>query len=305
MQEITIALNNKHSVGLGDNLCFLSAMANLPPKVKLLVNNDHNTYDRLTHYAKIFRILKSQLEIEKIDYDGDFGNVGWPVKVFTDYHKSQYVHVNGNMINVNNGKGKRCVALITAFDPDPTGTNEWPWCRNRPLEYWSKVFAWIKSLGYEVITLDDPFHDLETKVEILAKHCCAVISYEGGMAHLAHMMGLPCFILDWKHPSTSTNLKVFHVDFVHRSNSAYIVRDDDEFFKWTRNDFDDVISQLRKGKGNNRFENKEFYFNFVGPNFQNDLRVYNKDDILCMQTSTFFGKSYADLLYKYYQNVVT
>ena len=305
MQEITIALDNEHSVGLGDHLCFLSAMANLPPKVTLLVNNTHNTFDKLTQYVKIFRIPKSQLEIKQIDYHGDFHNTGWPIKIFTDYYKTQYVNANGNVLKLNKGKGKKCIDLVTAFESDPTGNNEWPWCRNRPLEYWAKIFSWIKTMGYEVITLDDPYHDLETKVEILAKHCCAMISYEGGMAHLAHMMDIPCFVLDWKHPNPSTHLKVFHVDFVHRTNSIYIVRDDNELFEWDRIKFDNIANQLRDGKSNNRFENKEFYFNFLGPAFQNNLRIYNKNDFLCMETTTCLGKAYANLLYKYYQNVVT
>jgi len=302
MQEITIELDNTHSVGLGDNLCLLSAMANLPPKVNLAVSNRYNTYDRLTQYAKIFRIPKSQLEISQIDHNGDFGNTGWPTKVFTDYYKPSNVYTNGNIIKLDKGKYKRCIALVTAFEESPTGENVWPWCRNRPLEYWAKIFAWIKSIGYEVITLDDPFHNLETKIELIAKHCCAVISYEGGMAHLAHMMDIPCFIVDWKHPCDSTILNVFHVDFVHRSNSVYILRDDNEILKWDRTQFDVVLTKLQEGKGNNRLETGEFYFDFLGPHFQNDLRIYNKNGVLCLQTPTFLGRDWSEFLYKYYQN---
>ena len=307
MQEINVELNNAESVGLGDNLCLLSVLANITPKVVLSVSNEHNTYNRLQRYAKIFRIPKSQLEIKEIDYNGSFNNTGWPIKVFGDYYKPLSVNANGNVIQLNKGQGKKCVAIITAFDtnPDPAGRNVWPWSRNRPLEYWSKIFAWVKSLGYEVITLDDPYHDLETKVEILAKNCCAVISYEGGMAHLSHMMNLPCFILDWKHPSPSTNLDVFHVDFVHRTNSAYILRNDEEIFSWDRTKFDLTLVQLRDGKGNNRFVTKDFYFEFIGPHFHNDVKIYNKNGLLCLQTPTFLGKDLADFLYKYYQNVVT
>jgi hypothetical protein len=302
MQEITVHVNNTHSVGLGDNLCFLSAMANLPPKVSLLVNNDHNTYNRLAQYIKIFKIPKSQLELKQVDENGDFDNTGWPIKVFTDYYKPLSVNANGNILNLNKGRGKKCIALVTAFDKDPNGLNEWPWCRNRSLDYWAKLFSWIKSMGYEVITLDDPFHDLETKIEILAKHCCAMISYEGGMAHLAHMMNIPCFILDWTYPNPSTNLNVFHVDFVHRSDSVYIIRNDDEPFSWDRITFDRITEQMREGNGNNRLVTKEFYFNFIGPNFLNDVRIFNKNDLLCLQLPSFLGRGYAEFLYKYYQN---
>jgi hypothetical protein len=302
MAEITVEIDNAHSVGLGDNLCFLSAMAVLPPKVWLHVSDDNNTYNRLTQYCKIFRIPKSCLEIKQIDHNGSFDNTGWPIKVFTDYYKTDTVNTHGVLTKIDT-RGKKCVALVTASESDPTGNNEWPWCRNRPPEYWARIFTLVKSFGYEVITLDHPFFDLETKIEIIAKHCCAVITYEGGMAHLAHMMNVPCFITDWQHPSPSTNLSVFHVDLVHRSNSVYIMRDDNEIFSWDCTQFDVITEQLRNGQGNNRFVNKDFYFNFVGPDFLNDLRIYNKDKLLCLQTPSFFGRGYAEFLHKYYQNV--
>lgn len=301
METLTVDLNNSHSVGLGDNLCFLSAMANLPPKVVIQVNNRFNTYDRLSQYARIFRIPKSQLEIEQVESEGTFNNTGWPIKVFTDYYKTSIVNANGNLIKIN-PKGKKCIALVTASEPDPTGKNEWPWCRNRPPEYWEKIFTWIKSVGYEVITLDHPFFDLETKIELLAKHCAAVITYEGGMAHLVHMMNIPCFIVDWQHPSPSTQLNVFHVDFVHKSNSTYIFRKDDEIFSWDEDTFNKHISNLLEGKTNNRLLNGEFDFKFELTSFRGNLQVFNKNGLLCLDCSSIFGYQYADFLYKFYQN---
>jgi hypothetical protein len=196
MQEITIDLNNDHSVGLGDNLCLLSALANIPNKVNLEVNNEYNTFDRLQHYIKIFQIPPEKVTIKKVNHNGQFSNTGWPLKVFTDYYKTPKVYVNGQRISTQL-PNKRCIALITASQADPTGRNEWPWSRNRPPAYWEKMFTWIKSLDYEVITLDVSYFDLETKIEILAKYCCAMISYEGGMAHLAHMLDMPCFIFQY------------------------------------------------------------------------------------------------------------
>ena len=114
------------------------------------------------------------------------------------------------------------------------------------------------------------------------------------MAHLAHMIDLPCFLIDWKHPTTSTQLDVFHSDFVHKTNSVYIIRKDDELFSWDRHTFDSKITDLRYGKGNNRFTSGEFYFNFLGPGFHNNIRIYNKNGLLCLQTNTCLSKQYAD-----------
>lgn len=302
MQEITLELNNNHSVGLGDNLCLLSALTLLPPKVTLCSTDEHKTYSKLLEYSNILRIPKHKLELKKIHHNGKLDNTGWPTKVFTDYYRTSSVNVNNHIVQLNKRINKKYIALVTAFDEDTNGKNEWPWCRNRPLDYWARIFAWIKSIGYEVITLDNPYYSLENKIEILAKDCQAIITYEGGMAHLAHMLDIPCFIVDWKHPSPSTHLNVFHVDFVHKSNSVYIFRTDEEIFSWNRLAFDIIVEKLKDGKGNNRFLN-DFYFNFLGPRFQNDVRIYNKsNDLLCLQTHTFLSKDYAELMYQFYQN---
>lgn len=305
MQEITLTLNNTHSVGLGDNLCLLSSLALLPIKVNLHVSSEHNTFNRLSDYTRILRIPKNKLEIKPFNTRGTFDNSGWPVKLFTDYYKTDVVSVNNQLLRIDKSINKRYIAIVTAFEQDPTGRNEWPWSRNRPLDYWSKIFSWIKSIGYEVITLDDHSYSLESKIEILVKDCQAMISYEGGMAHLAHMLDIPCFIVDWKHPSPSTNFNVFHTDLVHKTNSVYIFRSDEEIFSWNRLAFDLNVTALKQGQGNNRFTSGEFYFDFVGPNFHNDIRIYNKNGLLCLQTPSCLSKQYADFFFEFYQNYLT
>jgi hypothetical protein len=301
MQEITVELNNEHSVGLGDNLCLLSALANVPPKVRLLVDNKHNTYERLTSYARMFRIPKSQLEIVNEENQENFNNVGWPVKLFTDYFRPSYVNVKGQTLPLGNYTEKKCIALVTAFDKDPHGNNQWPWCRNRPIEYWARIFMWLKSMNYEVITVDYPFHDLESKVEILAKHCKAMISYEGGMAHLAHMMGLPCFLVNWQLPSSSTELNQFHCEFVHKTNSVYILRDDEELFSWTNDEFNQKVEALAKGKTNNRLVNGDCKLSFTGPGCKGRVEVNNALGAQMLRASPIFGDNrVSELLNEYY-----
>jgi hypothetical protein len=288
MQPLTLVLNNDHSVGLGDNLCLLSALANLSTPVQLAVNNKYNTFDRLTHYAKIFRIPKSQLEIIPTEENGMFNNVGWPVKLFTEYYKPLFVNVHGQVVKLNNGR-KDCIAIVAAFEQDPTGNNEWPWCRNRSLDYWARIFSWLKAMNYDVVTLDYAYHDLENKVEILAKHCKAIISYEGGMAHLAHMMNLPCFLVNWNLPSPSTTLGSFHCEFVHKTNSVYILHNDEEIFTWDRAAFDSKIEDLLQGKTNNRLVNDECKITFTGPGCRGQVMVRDKNNNLKLQAPPLFG----------------
>jgi len=293
MQEINVHLNNEHSVGLGDNLCLISALANAQDKVVLHVSNEHNTLNRLKQYARIFRIPLSKLSIEETDSNGNFNNTGWPVKLLTEYYRPSYVNVNGQILPTYNNNNKRCIAIAGFYADKPDNNkNEWPWCKHRPVEYWAKIFAWAKSLDYEVITIDRPGFDLENKIELMVKHCRAVISYEGGMAHLAHMLGIPCFLIDWTFPTESTTLDHFHCDFVHMSKSVYIVRDDEEILNWNNTDFNRTVDKLKDGRTNNRFLSGSHRFEFAD-RIYGDVTVYDRSGQSVLTAPPMFGDSLA------------
>jgi len=303
MEEIVLDLNNEHSVGLGDNLCLISALATMPPIIDLRVDDRYDTYNRLAHYKKIFRIPDSQLKITRSKFvSGDINNVGWPIKIFSEYYRPAYVNVNGQSLKVkDNNSQKKCIAI--ACSTDLAGpANEWPWCRSRSFEFWGRLMAWVKSMGYEVITVDHSFHSLENKIELMVKNCRAIISYEGGMAHLAHMLDMPCFILDWKLPSPSTVLDKFHCELVHMTNSVYIVRDDEEIFKWNRDEFSKQIFSLENGVGNNRLANGTAKVVFEGPGVTGNLQVVSQGGIELLSAPPLFGttKRLSHLLNKYY-----
>ena len=303
MDRLRIDLNNDNSVGLGDNLCLLSALANIPPPVDLYVNNKHNTFDRLTHYKKIFRIPDAQLKIFQCEENGNFNNVGWPVKLFSDYFRPTYVTANGLTIQTRTkaDSKKKFIAIAGSTIPDGRGLNEWPACRSRPQEFWNSLYGYIQSLGYEAVSVDNHFTSLEDKVEILSKHCKAIISYEGGMAHLAHMLRLPCILLDWKLPSPSTTLGEYHCEFVHRTDSVYVVRNDAELFSWNEGKFSSVVNDLYEGKTNNRLVNGQARLQFQGPGPRGRVQVVNRSGAIQLTSNAIFGDSkVSELLHQYY-----
>jgi hypothetical protein len=303
MERIQVKLNNDHSVGLGDNLCMLSALANIPEPIDLFVSNDHNTYDRLMQYKKIFRISDATLAIYQHDDRGDFNNVGWPVKLLTEYYRPNFINVNGQTIQpkTNSDRSKKFIAIAGYVDPDPTGNNEWPYSRARPQEYWNRVYAWIKSIGYEAVSVDNAWTSLDTKIEILAKHCRAIISYEGGMAHLSHMLKLPCFLVDWKLPSPSTELGEFHCEFVHKTSSVYILRDDEEIFSWGEGKFNSTVEDLHHGQTNNRLVNGQCKLSFTGPGIQGRIHVHDINNRLVLDVGGMYGDNkVTELLNKHF-----
>ncbi len=294
MQEINIHLNNEHSVGLGDNLCLLTALTNVPYKVILHTTNDYNTLDRLKEYCKILRIQPSKLEIVEASEHGKFNNTGWPLKLFSDYYKPLHLNVNGQILRTDNRENKKCVAIAGFYADKPENhNNEWPWCKHRPLEFWARLFSWLKSMDYEVITVDRIGLNLENKIELLVKNCRAIISYEGGMAHLSHMLGIPCFLIDWQFPTSSTTLGDFHCDFVHMTNSVYIVRDDEELFNWDINTFNQKINDLRARKTNNRFMNGSHTMHFEVADIHGNVSVLDSNGNTVLTAPPIFGDSLA------------
>lgn len=302
MEKVIIDLNNDHSVGLGDNLCLLSTLANIRPQVELQVTNRYNTADRLKHYKKIFRIPDAMLTVVETEVNGSYPNTGWPNKLFTEYYRPTHVNVNGANHRIQFDSKKTCIAVACSFDQHPTENDRWPWCRGRPPEYWGRIITHLKQLGYDVITVDLAHHDLENKIELLVKHCLAIVSYEGGMAHLSHMIKLPCFLVDWKFPSPSTPLGHFHCDFVHRTNNVYILRNDEELLSWTNDQFVRTIFDLNAGITNNRLVNGSCKLSFHGPGIHGNITVTDADGKLMLESPGIFGDSkMSEFLEKYYK----
>lgn len=298
---VSVHLDNSNSVGIGDNVCLLSALANIPEQVDLYTTNDHNTFDRLTQLKQIFNIPDSNIKIILSNTHGDFHNSGWPLKLFTEYYHPTHVKINNKLQPARPYKERHCVAIAGFFDKVPADSNnEWPWCKQRPLDYWARVFTWLKSIDYDVVTVDRHQFSLDDKVDLLVNKCKAIISYEGGMAHLSHVLRVPCFLIDWKLPSPSTTLGNFHCEFVHRTKNVYIVRDDEEMFGWNRGTFDSKVFDLTQGLSNNRLVNNECKLTFANDNLYGTITV-TQNNREVMSIPNILGRTVTtDFLSKYY-----
>jgi hypothetical protein len=290
---ITIHLDNTHSVGLGDNLCLISLLASINEPIKLLVDGRHETFEKLCRYKRIFMIPDSKLQIIKSESNGNFKNTGWPLKLHQDYYRSAKIMVNGQILDTGNqDHKKRCIALAAFYDTPPKDNqNQWPWCKRRDLDYWSKIFVYFKNLHYDVITVDRHMFDLENKIETMVKNCKAIVGYEGGMTHLAHMLDIPVLLVDWKYPAPSTNLDQFHCEFVHRSKSLYLLRDDEELFSWNETQLDKVLYDLRQGRTNNRLLNGECHLEFSGPGIFGEMSVKDLNNNTLLKVPGLYNKN--------------
>ena len=258
---------------MGDLLCFVSLICSATDPVEILVSNDHQTHDKLATIKQVLRIPDQKFILTLASAYGDFSNPGWPLKLFSPYYKPETVNIFGKDIPVKganptkgyiglvcyNGSGQYMdddYHLMQWYHNDIVVAgveNVWPQSRFRPISFYSQVFEYCKTHDYDVITLESGSTSLEDKIELMIKHCKAIIGFEGGVAHLSHMLGIPYFMLDWRLPSLSTINGDLHCELVHQSPYLYLLRTDTELFSWSKERFNQIIHDLEHGGSNNRF----------------------------------------------------
>jgi hypothetical protein len=317
-----IHLNTTHSVGMGDYLCLVSMLCDIPDTVVVHCNNRHSTFDRLSYFKQVLNISDSQFNLVQVEENGDFAITGWPVKLFSKYYNPQSVNIRGQDLEIdykNTRQDKGYIGLVCyttnqMYVDQHSNYIEWtngrevnlgsenifPQSRLRPVDYYARIFRFIKSRRYDVITLDSMHTNFEDKVEMMVKHCRAIIGYEGGIAHLAHMLDIPYFMLDWRLPSRSTIFGDMHCEIVHQSKSMYVLRDDEELFKWNADEFDQKIYNTWANGGNNRFINGDYRIDFP-EGILNRMNVLDSHNEKILSLGSMFGTDpLGSILKKYY-----
>jgi hypothetical protein len=99
---------------------------------------------------------------------------------------------------------------------------------------------------------------------LLNELCDAVIGYEGGICHLAHILEVPSFILPWHHHITSwvafEDWKI-EMQMHHLDKKTYFLNSIDELLNFSTDDFIDKIQSLKNNNGNNFILSNEVAIN--------------------------------------------
>jgi len=315
-----IHYDNTNGVGMGDLLCFISLICSAPNPVEILVSNSHGTYDKLTMFKRVLNIPDYRFIVTLKDSVGTFHNYGWPLKLFSDYYETDIVNLFGNNMPVKRNNFKGYIGLVCyngsghymnddhhliQWDHNKTMTVEtdwrnWPQTRYRPVSFYSRIFEYCKTHDYDVITLESASTSFEEKIELMTKYCKAIIGFEGGIAHLSHMLKIPYFMLDWRHPSPSTTNGDLHCELVHLSPYLYMLRDDEELFSWSKEEFNDKIYQTELGKGNNRFVTGHRKFNFDRDGVLGNIQVTDEQNNKILDMGKLFGNNELGTFMKQY-----
>jgi hypothetical protein len=278
---------------MGDLLCFISLICSSPDPVEILVSNEHGTYDTLCNMKRVLNIPDHRFTLSLSVERGQFPNYGWPLKLFSPYYRPELVNIFGKDIPVKGAKPSKGYIGLVCYNGSGQYMNNdyhmvqwnhdrtmitgkevvWPQVRYRPVSYYTRLFEYFKTHDYDVITLDSNTTLFDEKVELMVKYCRAIVGFEGGIAHLSHMLGIPYFMLDWRLPSPSTANGDLHCELVHMSPHLYMLRDDEEIFSWDKAELSHRIYQTELGMGNNRFITGERQFKFDANSILGNIRV--------------------------------
>ena len=287
-------------VGLGTTIIILSTLLHSGLPITLRAPTEYTALREIKH---IFNISDKQLTI--IDQEQITNDI-W--LKFRDYSKffSPYFNVNNLTLFDRqyslSTQRKPCIALATWDLSHELANNAFPYNRLYSKEFWACIFQLVLSADYDVITLNKQDISIEEKVWMLNNHCDCVISYEGGICHLAHLLKIPTIIMPWHHHEDGSQPEV-DISYVpqklHLDTKTYFVKSEQEILSWTPRDLCEVIQQLHFEKGNNVFFNNNLTINphnFViktseGLNLTPGLSTFEKDFInMYIKTIAIGGK---------------
>jgi len=231
-------LDRNWNKGLGTELMVLCTL--LDYKVSQLnINKDLNN----TNFEKYKKIFNISDDILRIHQTTDLQNEIEPSDIFKVY--SPYYKVS------NNKQNKRFIG-IAAYQDSQAFENPglvYPESKYYPIQKYSELYKLLKLFGWEVITLDSRNVSVEEKADLISNYCECVIGYEGGIAHLCHMLDVPYIMLPWKIPFDA---KLLHID-----EKTFFLDSFDQILSWSKEDLDKCISNLHCGITNNELVNNK------------------------------------------------
>lgn len=216
-----------------EDLSEIKTVFNLPDRLSITLEDQTPNADEFLDFSKIF---SPYIEVESLTLFGQ--------KTLMSKHKKPCI-------------GLACythsIPAFTSTQFDTINKQQFPYNKCYPIEQYGRLFNLIKLAGYDVITLDSREIKLEEKVFMMTKLCDAVIGYEGGMCHLAHVLDIPTFLIPWHskpewHSFSNTKLENH---LAHLDTKTYFLNSIEELEAFTPEMLIQKIEDLKKDKGNN------------------------------------------------------
>lgn len=271
--------------GLGTTISILSMLVDSKKPIRLHVPKGSVTFE-----------IKSIFGLPNIELceDTDINNDLVPrTRDCSKYHSPYIVRDKVNILGQEfrtdqrpRKSGKPCIGLalsstgIKNVNFDNLG-KQYPENRYPSLAIYNHVINLILRTGYDVITIDSNHSSLEQKVYMMSQLCDAVVAYEGGIAHLAHMLHVPTIIFPWQYDSQGNKLGINYIAHtLHVDRKTYFLSTSDEILCWAPKQLIKTINRLHKNQGNHFLFNEDIVCSEVedyrnnSQNFFTDFEKY-------------------------------
>ena len=249
-------------IGLGTNIILMSLLLDSGLPVCIYTNDSNHLMHKL---KSIFNIDDSRLTVV---YDPTFSeNI---TNKITDQSKYFSPYFNVDSVNIFNQQwpvkkpNKPCIglAMFHRSKPGENIDNKYPHSKLYSREVYANIFNLITAAGYDVITFNNETIEVDHKIWMLNELCECVIGYEGGIAHIAHLLKIPSIILPYHHCGDGVrplwaddglldvNL-LYTAHKLHIDRRTYFLSSPREIVNWSPEQLRQMILDLHNLKGNN------------------------------------------------------
>lgn len=247
--------------GIGAQIILLSTLLDTKQKINIIHRQINKSFVDL---VRIFNISPDKINFT-IDATAPCDNnylhrLNDCSKFFSPYLTYNTVNVLGQQVSLQTNRTmKRYIAVCYAngdngLPPGKNLSNDPPFNRYHNKEFWINVVDLIISAGYEVITINTLTTSLDDKIYQLVKFCDAVITYEGGIAHLAHCLKIPTIIMPWRTTDFQDAKKIpYYEHSLHIDTRTWFLKDHTEILNYSVEDLRSKIDSLYNEAGNNFF----------------------------------------------------
>ena len=296
-------------MGLGACLSHLMLLNDSQDKI-ILYSKNKSTHERFKFLSKVFKFKNiyihplnsfSHSAVKKINLSENSSFFSKYPELNKKYiinsrDKKNKIGVSFYAINIENFK----ILKLNRVDYDNSNL-KLPFNKYVSLDSKNLILDFLKKNNYKIINFDEVISfDLEFKLKKL-QEIDLLITYEGGLAHLAHCMNIPTIIWNWNkftnYNNFFKNLKIsivgkqynlndlidceiiqdpmLLVQSLHLSRNTFFINKALDILNWSKQELDNVIEKLKNNEGNNLFLNNTFYVDEIVEQNYSQWPVYN------------------------------
>lgn len=238
--------------GLGTQVCALSGLYHYDIK-KIVFEEPSVEYKNFLILAEYFNLADIDIIVGTNNSDCFTLNPDDFFKIETPYITKNLTIEKANYIGI---------AMYNDNYIMEKELQDYPYNKQYTFDRYQQIIRQVKSMGYDIVTIDSRDNDLLTKLRILDNFVVALITYEGGIAHLAHCLNIPTIMIPWRIRDNNYVEEILHLD-----SRTYFLSNLDEFFIFDKERFELIINDLKLKKGNNRFVNNQLAYKIKHGNY--------------------------------------